>query len=147
MDLLSGEVPAGPETRTSSSQIPDQQRKISKGPSEEKILKFKKAFFRFHLLIGFTGWAIVILYFLSPFFTGSFLPPTCPNLSRDLKNLYEQKFSFDLHAFISENETNFDSKSELIWRMPKLTYGDLQSTFSLNLNVSISEMGRLMIFL
>ena len=57
-------------------------------------------------------------------------------------NIYELNFSFDLHVFISENETNFDHDSELIWKKFKLTYGDLQSAFNFNTNISISEVSQ-----
>ena len=91
------------------------------------------------------GWVVMVFYWLSSCFTGPRIPKTCA--TKDLRNIYDQNFSFDFHAFVSENEAEFNSDSELIWRMPNLTYGDLQSTFGLNVNVSISEVGPMTILL
>ena len=139
MELLPGEVPAGPRTLTSSDRV--QQGKISKRPCKEQIQNFKSFFSCFYFLFAFIAWATTVtrLLFVFPIF--SHLSPTCPNSSSNLKSLYDQNFSFDLHAFLSENETSFDRKGELIWRKPELVYGDLQSAFTHNTNVLISEVG------
>ena len=58
------------------------------------------------------------------------------------KNLYDKGFPFDFHVYLSENETNLDHESRLIWTKRSLTYGDVQFAHSFSLNVSISEVGQ-----
>lgn len=144
-ELLSVEVSTKPVSLKNSSPNQVQQVQISKCYDDEEIKNFKASFGQFHGILGTIGWAVMAFCFLSSQFTGPSIPSTCA--SKDLRNIYDQKFTFDFHAFISENETDFDEEKELVWRMPKLTYGDLQSTFSLSMNVSISEVCRLGCFL
>ena len=58
------------------------------------------------------------------------------------RNLYNSGFSFDFHVYLSENETNFDPESRLVWTKKGLTYGDVQLVHSFSTNVSISEVGQ-----
>ena len=72
------------------------------------------------------------------------LPKSCPNKdekgNRNWRNLYDENFRFDFHAFLAENETDIDLESELIWAKQNLIYGgDLQSIFTFSKNVSILE--------
>ena len=135
MKLLSGEVvPTGPGTPTNSNSVQVQQIKTI------GVLGFVP-----HLLISVFCWFVIFMSLISRSDMGGFkrLSTTSPeynvtNIGGRFPNIYEQNFSFDLHVFISENETNLARESELVWKKSKLTYGDLQSVF--NKNVSISEV-------
>ena len=145
MKLLSVKVTTVSRIRKSTSPTEVQPSQESKRPSEEEIENFEISTSQFHTKLGFIGWVVMVLCWLSPCFTGSSIPKTCA--TKDLRNIYDQNFLFDFHAFISENETDFDPDRELIWRMPNLTYGDLQSAFRHNVNVSITEVGSVAILL
>lgn len=139
MELLSGDVPAGPGTLTNSNQA--RQSEFSK----EKSQSFKYSFITFYYLLGLIGFMITVLNLLYRFPIGAHLSPVCPGL-KNLKNLYEQNFSFDLHVFISENETNLVQKSELVWKKAELAYGDLGKVYGFSTNLSISEVSTVEIF-
>lgn len=108
----------------------------------EEIHRFKISFILFHYLLANIGWWMVYDYWISGSFIVIPLPSTCAKVS-NLKNLYDQKFAFDLHVYLSENETTFD-KSQLIWQKQKLIYGDDQSVLTFNSKVLISEVGHSM---
>ena len=140
MELFSGDFPAGSGTETNQAQV--EQSRISKRTGKKQIKNFKKRFFWFYYLLGMTGWMFTLAFVLHCYVIPppSHISRNCPDPKKDRKDIYDENFSFDLHAFVSENETNFDDKSELIWRKSKLAYGDFQSTFNFNTNVSISEV-------
>lgn len=137
MELLSGEVPAEPGTPTNSNNA--QQSQTCKIPETS-------LFFSLYLLLGLAGFMATFSNAISKHPSKPNLSPTCSydphNIRSEVKNIYEQNFLFDLHAFISENETNFDHDGELIWKKSKLIYGDLESAFNFNTNISISEVSR-----
>ena len=68
------------------------------------------------------------------------LPASCPHLPFQVRSLYGENFSFDLHALLRENETGLDQESEILWTKRGLTYGDLQSVYRFTTNISISEV-------
>ena len=37
-------------------------------------------------------------------------------------------FSFDLYAYVSENETSFENENQLVWVLKNLIYSQLKST-------------------
>ena len=141
MELLSGEVPTGPDTPTNSNSVQVQQRQIRKRICIDYL-------FFLYIFISIFGWARILSNLTSRFPQfNQYVSPNCPDPQKigneHLKNIYEQNFSFDLHVFISENETNFNHDGELIWKKSKLVYGDLQSaSVGLNTNVSISEVSQ-----
>ena len=137
MEFVPGEVPTGPGAQTNSNQAKVEQSPIIKHRMEQ-IDSFKIFFFSYNYLPGLIGWIITLAYVLFMYGRPPNLSPICPNTALT-KFMYGPNFLFDLHAFVSENETNFD-QSELIWRKSKLTYGDLASAFSFETNVSISEV-------
>lgn len=110
----------------------------NKNHSVEEIKKFKRSFFRFHFLIVLICLSTVLVYWLS--LPEIPLPSTCEK-GLNLKNLYDEHLLFDLHAYLSENETTFDSESQLIWRKQRLAYGDAQTVLAFNTKISISKVG------
>ena len=143
-ELLSREVPAEPGTLPNKGQV--QQKEFGKHPNKEQIWNFKEDFISFYSQIGGYSWTITLFYLIcgSVSCFNEHLSPTCPCACKNNPiTIYYPNFSFDLHAFVSENETNYAQESELIWRKPELTYGDLQSVFSFSTNLSVSEVGPL----
>lgn len=133
MELLPGDVPAGPRTQTNSNQVQIEQRQNIKRPSQEQKLNFEEFFYVFNNFLGLISWFITFWYFSH---NGSNVSPSCPDLMiKGEKYLYEQNFSFDLHAYISENETNFARAGGMVWS--NLTYGN-QSAFTSSTKVPIS---------
>lgn len=100
-----------------------------------------RKFILFHFLVGLIGWYSIFQFFESP------QPPSCCPLPvsclRSPKGLYTRDFSFDFHAFLSENETKFNQESQLIGRELDIAYGDNRSVLHISRNVSISEVGGL----
>ena len=144
MELLPGEVPAEPEALKNQGR--NKRKKLRKHFSKEDskdFKSFKEDFSDFYFLIGLFSWLFTLFYYIINREDSclTHLSLSCQNPG--LKNLYERNFLFDLHAFVSENETNFAQESELIWRKTELSYGDLQSVFSFSTNLSISEVGPL----
>ena len=146
-ELPPDEAPARPETMTEQVQ----QSESRKPPNEEQKVVFAQFFFSFILNIGTISWVITLVYLLVSIFGK---PPnvsqTCASstiahfkqlITGHVKYRYEQNFSFDLHTFISEKKMNYDQEGDLIWKKQKLAYGDLDSAFSFETNVSISEVG------
>ena len=130
IEPLPDDAPSGPGTLTNQAKVKQSQN--TKRPSKEQKLNFKTFFFAFNYILGSISWSITLFYFN---YTGSNVSSACPHrMNYGEKYLYEQNFSFDLHAFINDDETN------LIWNKSKLTYGDLQSTFRFNTKVPISEV-------
>ena len=107
--------------------------------STEETVRFNNAFIAFHCLLAGFGWCVVNNFFWKSSGPYIDLPNACASRS-NLKNLYEPNFLFDLHAYLSENETAFD-ESQPIWLKQKWVYGDAQWAFTLNTNVSTSEVG------
>lgn len=73
--------------------------------------------------------------------------PSCPISSRgceDLMNLYSDRFAFDLYAYASQNQTDFEDNDQLIWTEKGLIYGDRKS-FSFRTDILIPEV-RLLFF-
>lgn len=69
--------------------------------------------------------------------------PSCPISSRgceDLTNLYANLFAFDLYAYASQNETDFEDNDQLIWTEKGLLYGDYKS-FKFKTDILIPEVG------
>ena len=142
MELLSGEVPAEPGTNSNQTQV--QQNQNITHPNKERILNFQIPFFLFYILLGLAGWVVTVFIFKTKHSEDSYVSPWCPELPKygtdPRRNLYRCNFLFDLHAFVSENETSFAQESELVWRKSKLTYGDLRCAFRFSTNLSISEV-------
>ena len=132
MEPPPNEVSVGSETLT------NQQSGRRKLFSDEQRDEFARFFFTFNKRFGSTGWAITVFYVL---FTSFTIPSrTCP----DLPNfMYEKVFLFDMHAFVSKSETNFDHERDLIWSKRILRYGYLKEAFIMNTNVSISKVGQM----
>lgn len=68
--------------------------------------------------------------------------PSCPKSSRgceDLMNLYTDRFVFDLYAYASQNQTDFEDNDQLIWTEKGLAYGDHKS-FSFRTDILIPEV-------
>ena len=141
MESLPGEVSTGSETLT------NQQSEHRKLFSDEQTNDFTKSFLFFNKGFGGIGWSITVIYVLyTSFANPAHFSPTCPSSQfppGKQTHMYEQNFLFDLHAFVSENETKFDRERELVWSRRILTYGDLQSAITHNTNVSISRVGPL----
>ena len=151
------------KNRTSSNSElvsdPEDPEKKRKCRNLREIENYKYAFLVFNWLIGFISFMIITVIYVSiyvsnrsptkvltPKFTTVIIhviPPLlapCPHSPSQSRNLYGKNFSFDFHALLRENETNFDQDSELIWTKRKLTYGDLQSVHRFSTNVTISEV-------
>ena len=122
------------------SRKPQIMSKSSKCFSMDQILNFKNPFLYFYAILGLAGWTVTFFNLISRLSENSHLSPTCPDSVKVL-NLYEWNFSFDLHVFVSEDELNYARESELVWRKPGLTYGDLRSIFNFRTNLSVSEVG------
>ena len=129
---------------------PEEEKKYRR---EKAILTFKTVFCWFYWLIGFIGFisfVIIIFYFNKSIrfdpkviTTPEVVPPLpafCLQLISQSRSLYDENFSFDLHALLRENETDLSQKSEILWTKRGLTYGDLQSVHRFTTNVSISEV-------
>ena len=68
--------------------------------------------------------------------------PSCPISSRgceDLMNLYSDRFAFDVYAYASQNESDFEDNDQLIWTEKALLYGDHKS-FSFRTDILIPEV-------
>lgn len=61
---------------------------------------------------------------------------------RNLLNPYADGFFFDLYAFVSENETSFQSESELVWLEKNLIYGADSPSRELQTRIAISEVSQ-----
>ena len=128
---------------SSESELVSDSDKKSKNRSVREIETYKCAFLLFNWLIGVISFTIIIYIGISNRSPSKVMPPlpaSCPPSPSQSRNLYGESFSFDFHALLRENETNFDQESELIWTMQKLTYGDLQSVHRFSTNVTISEV-------
>ena len=119
MGINSGEIVPSPGCLKNSDQSRVQPNEFSKPPRNQIEYLFNAFLFLFNFVLGVIGWAIVLGYvlFMSRPSAGSYISPACSS-SVFTKNMYNQNFSFDLHVFVSGNETNFAEGSELIWRMP-----------------------------
>ena len=123
----------------SNIQISSDPEKRRKPRSPVQIFRFNIMFALFYSLVFAISFLIILLHTKNRYLED--LPESCPNDQKDLKNMYEVNFPFDFHTFLSENETNLDPESQLIWTKRSLTYGDVQSSFSFSTNISISEVG------
>lgn len=104
-----------------------------------EIRVFKTTFSLFNSFVFAVSLAIILSYLRDRSLD---LPKSCPNEDKNLRNLYDLEFSFDLHVFLSESEENLNPESRLIWSKQNLIYGDVQSSFSFSTNISVSEVGK-----
>ena len=63
--------------------------------------------------------------------------------ARNPLNPYADGFSFDLYAYVSENEASIGSERKLIWTERTLTYGPDSSLAELRTGIPISEVSDL----
>ena len=122
---------------------PENPEKKRKYRNFRAIDFFESAFLLFNYLNGFIGLTIIIYSCAWSQSPSKILPPLpafCPHSFTEPQSLYRKNFSFDLHALLRENETDFVQESELLWTKRGLTYGDLQSVHRFTTNVSIPEV-------
>lgn len=143
LEMPSVEVPVEVPVGSLTNQV--QQSEFSISSKNDQIQNFKiesikTHFLAFNYLFGLIGWIYTIRVLITLPVGSSSISPACYNTPVQ-SYMYQKNFSFDLHAFISENETNFFQENELVWRKSGWIFGDFRSVFSVNKNVSISEVG------
>ena len=119
------------------SEKPDKARN-----DEEVIFRFQKSFSCFYMFVSIVCYGILIWCFKSPGFFEPSDASSCGDANKKIReNLYEVGFSFDVHVFLSANESAIDPESQSIWTIRNLTYWDNdQRVFDFHTNVSISEV-------
>ena len=63
------------------------------------------------------------------------------NEQRNFLNPYPDGFLFDFYVYVSENETSFQSESELVWMQKNVTYGPDSALLELQTRIPVSKVG------